>query len=532
MSAKNSHSPLWLLTLILTTVLASFTLHAETAIADDVKDTEISDVAEQISFYGHRGINLQYKHEPHDSSDSISEESTNQTDLNLKNKHNFEVFPIEPINTDEDFEAIDAADKPPLTTIEPITFSVDKFVVFKQATKRQTKQVLLSRTDRLLAKKAKYYIDRNWNKKTGLIDSVQGYHHTTLWDVGSGIGAVLALNYLNEISDLEADNKLGKTLSTLIKMPLYHNLLPNREYNTTTGKPSGRGSETSSNGNGWSALDIGRLLIWLNITEQYKPHFKPQIDKIRDKWAIEKAIYKQNLYGELKTTKRRIYRQEGRLGYLQYAAKGYEFEGHDVRDILSKTMTRKVTVNKIPLVIDTRNVPFFTSDSYLLYAIEIGESTHWWNQIDNLYQLHKIKNKNEENNKIWVFAEDAMNRKPWFAYNNIYYQTSAWRSTTSQGKVIENPQVFSNKAAFAFSVIYDDEFSQKLSDEVLKRSLSQRSIPTGVYFNDKVNTAFNINTNSLILVSLWYKSRNKSPILQGPIFDSGMTSIHASKHVK
>ena len=32
----------------------------------------------------------------------------------------------------------------------------------------------LTREDLLLAKKAHYYIDRNWNKNTGLIDSVQG----------------------------------------------------------------------------------------------------------------------------------------------------------------------------------------------------------------------------------------------------------------------------------------------------------------------------------------------------------------------
>ncbi|WP_367971456.1 DUF3131 domain-containing protein [Vibrio scophthalmi] len=106
-----------------------------------------------------------------------------------------------------------------------------------------------------------------------------------------------------------------------------------------------------------------------------------------------------------------------------------------------------------------------------------------------------------------------MNKNPWFAYNNLYYYGKSWTSVSPGGKVIENPQILSHKVAFGFSVLFDDEFAQQLFDAVLNNSLQARSIPTGEYENGGVNTAFNINTNSLILVALWYKQSGQSPLL-------------------
>lgn len=370
----------------------------------------------------------------------------------------------------------------------------------------------LTREDLLLAKKAHYYIDRNWNKNTGLIDSVQGYHHTTLWDVASGIGAILALENLKLISRFDATARLKKTLTTLFKLPLYNNELPNREYNTESGLPSGPLSNTATNGNGWSALDIGRLLIWLEITKQYKPEFEPLINLITDKWKLERTVYNHSLYGELKTKYSTSYRQEGRLGYLQYAAQGYQFSGFDVSTAFKSNNTTEIIQNGIKLYIDQRNLPFFTSDSYVLQAIELGTPVVWWNQLASIYTLHKKQFK--ETKVLRIFAEDAMSRTPWFSYNNINIYGQPWLSTNTRGKPINNPQIFSNKVSFAFSVLFDDKFSQQLATTVLNNSLSQRSIPTGLYQDKSANIAYNINTNSLILVALWFKSRNNRPIYQ------------------
>ena len=368
----------------------------------------------------------------------------------------------------------------------------------------------LSREDQLLIKKARYYIDRNWNSTTGLIDSVQGYSHATMWDVGSSIGAILALEHLGEYTRLQANVMLEKTLTTLADLPLYKDILPNRQYNTKTGKPSGPLSQTQSNGDGWSALDIGRLLIWLNIVASYKPEFVDQIEAITTQWDIARSVNNGTLFGEHKSKKLTSYRQEGRLGYLQYAAQGFAMEKLDVSEALGPKFSKHVIVDKEEVYIDIRNLPYFTTDPYVLQAIELGYHDLWWNQLDTLYSLHK--NRYDQSQKLIIFAEDALSQRPWFAYNNIYFYGKSWLSTSPGGKPIENGQTFSNKVAFGLSVIYKDSYSRLLYNTVVNNSLNNRSVPTGLYKAGSPNTAYNINTNSLILIALWYKQRGYKPI--------------------
>lgn len=369
----------------------------------------------------------------------------------------------------------------------------------------------LSRNEKLLAKKAQYYFERNRRDHTGLWDSVQGYPHTTMWDVASGIAATLALEALGLKTSEQTHLELEKTLATLNSMPLYKNWLPNREYSTKTGLPSGRLSQSESNGNGWSALDIGRLLIWLKILCQQHPELEPEIVKLIGHWKLDKAVHKGTLYGAKLYKGKEYYRQEGRHGYLQYAATGFEMFDYAVPlPDLNKYLT-SVSINGSPLEIDTRNVPFMTSDPYILGSIEFGQKDEW-NQLETIYNLHK--QKAEQKDKLYSFAEDAMNKNPWFAYNNLFYYGKPWTSVSPSGKVIENPQILSHKVAFGFSVLFSDDYSEMLGQAVLENSLNSRSVPTGQYENGGSNTAFNINTNSLILVSLWYKSYGGQPILK------------------
>ena len=379
----------------------------------------------------------------------------------------------------------------------------------------------LSRNDKLLAKKAHHYFDQNWNKTTGFTDSVQGYHHVTMWDVASDISAQLSLEGLGLQSEEWTNIKLQKLLTTLKSMPLYKDKLPNREYDTKTGKPSGRYSKAKTNGNGWSALDIGRLLIWLHIIKQEKNELAPLVDSVINHWSLSSAVHQKTLFGTKLSKRGEHFRQEGRLGYLQYAAFGFALFGFDVSDSYLKKDIEQVSIDDVSIYIDTRNMPFSTADPYVLMALELGNYSEWWQQLDVIYKLYQQKEK--RTNRIWVFSEDAMNRSPWFAYNNIFFYGKSWLSTSSGGKPIEIFQIFSNKVALGLSVIFDDDYAKKLKVQVIENSINSRVIPTGLYSDGLINSAYNINTNSMVLSSLWYKMNNRSPALKRDTMLKGIT---------
>ena len=375
----------------------------------------------------------------------------------------------------------------------------------------QTTTIPLNRHEKLLISKAKRYFDKNWNETTGLIDSVQGYSHTTMWDVASGVGGLLALEALGVNTQQQTDFRLEKMLKTLIKLPLYNQILPNRQYDTRTALPSGRMSNTPSNGNGWSALDLGRLYIWLEILKRHKPNLADNVEQLQNKWQLTRATKNGNLYGTKLTSTREYFRQEGRLGYLQYAATGFKLAGLNVDNAFKCNKLESVKLDDISLLIDKGNLPFFTLDPYLLFAIEIGYQESCWDQLQQLYKLHK--QQAQKTNKLTTYAEDSLSKSPWFLYNNIIFQGQAWLSVSHSGKPISYSQTFSNKAAFAMSVLFNEPYSEQLAQLVINNSARHSVIPTGLYADGKTNTAYNINTNSLILVSLWFKSRNRQAIL-------------------
>ena len=84
------------------------------------------------------------------------------------------------------------------------------------------------------AKVAWRYFENNYNENTGMVNSVDKYPSTTLWDSGNYLSALIAAHDLGIITKEEFDRRLDAILSTLATLPLYKGKLPNKAYNTQT----------------------------------------------------------------------------------------------------------------------------------------------------------------------------------------------------------------------------------------------------------------------------------------------------------
>ncbi len=81
-----------------------------------------------------------------------------------------------------------------------------------------------------IARQAWRYFVTNNSKETGLFNPVHNYRATTMWDVGSGIGALIAAEKLGLMERSDFIQHIRRIVSSLQRMPLYHGELPNREY--------------------------------------------------------------------------------------------------------------------------------------------------------------------------------------------------------------------------------------------------------------------------------------------------------------
>ncbi|ELY2656171.1 DUF3131 domain-containing protein, partial [Cronobacter sakazakii] len=184
----------------------------------------------------------------------------------------------------------------------------------------------LTEREMKMAKNAWQYFVVNYQPTTGLVNAVNQYPSTTMWDTGSYIGALVAARELGIIDKAEFDRRMLKLLGTLNKLDLFRNQVPNKAYNTITAQKVNYLNKPGEIG--FSALDIGRMLIWLqNVKERY-PEYSNSVDNIVLGWDFTNVIDPcGTMYGAYLENNQPKYVQEGRLGYEEYGAAGYQLWG-------------------------------------------------------------------------------------------------------------------------------------------------------------------------------------------------------------
>jgi len=179
-----------------------------------------------------------------------------------------------------------------------------------------------------MAKAAWAYFDAHTEKSTGLANAVGDFPSTTMWDTASYISALVSARELGIITKQEFDRRTIKLLATLRSLDLFRGEMPNKVYHTKTGAKVAYNNKPGEVG--YSGMDVGRLLIWLKIIEQRYPYLANAADNVPLRWNFCNAVsdhgYLHSAGIDPKTGQTTRYR-EGRLGYEEYAAKGYGLWG-------------------------------------------------------------------------------------------------------------------------------------------------------------------------------------------------------------
>ena len=328
-------------------------------------------------------------------------------------------------------------------------------------------QRALTAEERQWATIAWKYFQNNTIEKTGLVNSVNDYTASTLWDSASYLLAVISVQRLNIIDDNEFKRRINKFLDSMSALPLYEDKLPNKSYNTETLQMVDYANKPTEKGIGWSAIDIGRLMVPLNILVWNYPEFTPQVKKITQRWDLSSAVKNGDMYGALFENGKTEYLQEGRLGYEEYASKSFQLIGLDVSNAIDYTSWLKfVNIDGINIPTDSRNPEQFTahnyvvSEPYILDGIEYG-----WDQLSRefagrVYNVQRVHY--EKTGKLTAVSEDNIDQTPYFVYNTVFTDGKKWNAITEDGKDASEFKTLSTKAAFGWHMLYETDYTNKL----------------------------------------------------------------------
>ena len=356
------------------------------------------------------------------------------------------------------------------------------------------------------------YFENNTISETGMVNSVDQYNASTLWDTSSYLMGLISAYRLEIIAEEEFDERTRKLLTSLAALPLYDGKLPNKSYNTINLKMVDYTNKPTEKGIGWSAIDIGRLMVPINILVWQYPKFHTEVQAIVNAWDLPAMVNKGSLYGALREKNKTLLLQEGRLGYEEYAAKSMQLMGYDVSEALDyQSWLQYINIYGIDIATDSRRPEEFTahnyvvSEPYILDGIEFG-----WDKVskqfaNRLYAVQEARYK--DTGILTAVSEDNIDQAPYFVYNTVFTSGKTWNAITEDGKDASEFKTLSTKAAFGWHALYETDYTEKLMEVVSTLHDENKGWYSGRYEKTgKPNKALTANTNGIILETIAYKA--------------------------
>jgi len=395
----------------------------------------------------------------------------------------------------------------------------------------------LTAAQQAMAAAAWKYFQNNFQEATCLYNSVDGYPSTTMWDTASAMAGLVAAFELELVDAPEFDRRMSCLLASLNRMPLYQGELPNKAYHTISLEQVDY--DNTPKEIGFSAIDLGRLLTWLAIVKERYPVYAEPVDRFVLRWNFCNLIDRGGtLYGALSTQDGGVvYLQEGRLGYEEYAATGFQLWDFNTEAASRLGPKQKQRMHGVAVTYDGRDPKEFgahnyvVTEAFLLSGIELNwdkpdDATHsdLWLSDRAMHRLaknvYKVQYKRwKDTGTLTARTEHHVDGPPYFVYDTIYSDGVEWNTMTDTGQQYPELAAVSTKAAVGLSILFDTPYTEKLMEVVHPLVDPERGIFEGVYEKDGRRVeALTANTNGIVLETLLYKVEGKLYRDNGPLF--------------
>lgn len=366
------------------------------------------------------------------------------------------------------------------------------------------------------ARTAWRYVEQTYQPRTGFMGAHLTYGFGTVWDMASGMAALYSGHALGLIDDATYDSRIRRALQTLQTMPLNDGIAFNKLYNMETGALVDRNTRPAREGYGWSAIDLGRMLVWLKIIQTNQPQYAQLVSSVISRIRMDQLVKKGYLWGDTRDEKGNNTYQEGRLGYEQYAARGFELWGQRADRALDLTANAKrVDVLGHPLLADKRGDDKLTGEPFFMMGLELGWSSPMERDLSGQI-LAAQEERYRQTGQLTMVSEDAVNKPPYYFYYYCVYCDGKPFVVDAMGapRPMDGPRWVSTKAGYAWLALFPGDYTWKVV-QALAPAASPNGWAAGVYEGTNESTGVaNLNTEAIVLESALY-ARTGRPLIQG-----------------
>jgi len=348
----------------------------------------------------------------------------------------------------------------------------------------------------------------NNSQANGLVNAEADKPWLSLWSTGSYLLATIAAYQLQIIPAAEFDDRITSALDSLGELPLQAEGLPAAFYHADTLQPV-----VSPDQSGGSAIDMGRLLMPLQILLWRYPQHAVEVNQLLAKWRLAALLQSSGPQGASLPLNRWVIRTDdprGSYGYRLYAGsvlrlinaaaglavtqppdglKMVEIDGYAVPDEGLRTPWGKQ--------------PSLVSMPYLLGGLEQGFDARSGEIAWRLMQILQQRTGMPEDKD--TINTDYAEQAPDFASALPGSQPLPLQDQNARASDrLTARALTSTRSAFAWYALFRNKWSEALRQQMLPMIEPGKGWKAGFNADGSVNPAIDADTNAMVLESLSY----------------------------
>ena len=371
----------------------------------------------------------------------------------------------------------------------------------------------LTNAERARAQRAWRYVLANRQSSTGLVNGKDAYPVSSVADIAQTIAAYVCALSLQLIEREGFETDMRQLLATLRELPLYNQELFNREYDSRSGRMLGLDARSSPTGSGWSAEDIGRLLLWLRVLGNTTSDLAPATQTVVARLRMSRLVDGGNLHSALNQDNHEQIVDDLRLGRQQVTAAALSLWGVVLPAMFGYDDALIRRVGTVAAPADRRDGGSVSPDVFARGIIEFGG-------IDGCFEaaaramLDAQHGLAAARGQPVMVADELLDRSPWFVYGALAMSSEPWRVASFDQQSRADLATFSLKAAYLWAAI--DKSPRTTSARALADSFgqSERGLYGGRYLDGSMNLALTLDTNASVLLAAHYAQRGGQPMLR------------------